>query len=116
MGLLNSYAAIDVGDMKVSFCLNFGQYFEDKASPIHFHDFFEIHYVLEGRYYLHSEKHYTVEKGDIVIIPPGVFHRSDRSYNKRVIFNLSILKGNDTEKVFSEYEYYRKLFDEISEL
>ena len=82
---------------------------------MHFHDFREIHYVVEGSFFLYSEKSYTVEKGDIVVIPKGVLHHSDRSCNKRIIFNLAILKGNDTENDFSEYGYYRKLFDNVSE-
>ena len=51
---------------------------ENYTKPVlfHSHDFFEIYFFLDGNvtYYIENEV-YTLEKGDILVIPPGKLHR-----------------------------------------
>ncbi len=51
---------------------------ENYTKPVlfHSHDFFEIYFFLEGKvtYYIENEV-YTLEKGDVLVIPPGKLHR-----------------------------------------
>ena len=47
-----------------------------KPILFHSHDFFEVYFFLDGNvtYYIENEV-YTLEKGDVLIIPPGKLHR-----------------------------------------
>lgn len=51
---------------------------ENYTKPVlfHSHDFFEVYFFLDGNvtYYIENEV-YTLEKGDILVIPPGKLHR-----------------------------------------
>lgn len=51
---------------------------ENYTKPVlfHSHDFFEIYFFLDGKvtYYIENEV-YTLEKGDVLVIPPGKLHR-----------------------------------------
>ncbi|MEN8905723.1 MAG: cupin domain-containing protein [Clostridiales bacterium] len=43
----------------------------------HFHDYFEIYFLLSGRrYYFIENMTYAVNPGDIVFIPPNVIHKT----------------------------------------
>jgi len=46
----------------------------------HIHNLFEIYYMIDGRcdYYI-GGKIYDVKSGDVILIPPGIFHKN--SYN-----------------------------------
>jgi len=58
----------------------------------HYHSLFEIYYMTEGSCsYFIDDKLYAIEKGDIVLIPGGVIHKSnyiDESYS-RLLINCS---------------------------
>lgn len=62
------------------------------GGPQHYHSLFEIYYLTSGKcnYFIHN-KSFSVEAGDIIIIPAGTIHRSqyhDRNYS-RLLINCS---------------------------
>lgn len=57
-------------------------YFEMDQS--HVHDFYEIYYLVSGtRRYFIDDSIYTINKGDIVVIPEGTIHRT--TYNNEKV-------------------------------
>ena len=59
-----------------------GSYFEMDKS--HVHDFYEIYYLISGtRRYFINDSIYTINKGDIVVIPEGTIHRT--TYNNEKV-------------------------------
>ncbi len=62
------------------------------GSTQHYHSLFEIYYLTHGtcRYFI-DNKSYLVEAGDILLIPPGIIHKSqyhDENY-ARLLINCS---------------------------
>ena len=73
--------------------------------PMHWHDEMEIVYVEKGRFeeYIDLES-YQVKEGDIIIINPCLLHsfkQADdvRSSFRTIIFDLSMLTGNNTKQL-----------------
>ncbi len=62
-----------------------------KPFDFHSHDFYEIYFFVDGNvtYYIENEN-YTLQKGDVLIIPPGKLHRpvieSNLSYERYVLW------------------------------
>jgi len=49
----------------------------DARSWVHYHDNYEIYYLLSGkRQYFINDKIYRIEKGDVIIIKPYEIHRT----------------------------------------
>lgn len=61
----------------------------------HVHDDYEVYYLLSGqRRYFISNRIYTIEKGDLVLIPKYTLHRTLRgegTYHQRLVFNFTDL-------------------------
>lgn len=88
--------------------------------PMHWHEQFEIIYVIEGHLKVTVEgKEFICEPDDIVIVPPDHIHDmgqvdSEPSHYANIMFNFSLLEPD------SECEVYKKYFEpffknEISE-
>jgi AraC-like DNA-binding protein len=59
---------------------------------LHNHPFYEIIFVLQGYCnYLIKDKFYRAEKGNIILIPPGVVHQVVWSEEKDVIYERYVL-------------------------
>ena len=62
-----------------------------KPIDFHSHDFYEIYFFVSGNvtYYIENEN-YTLQKGDVLIIPPGKLHRPvierNLSYERYVLW------------------------------
>lgn len=58
----------------------------------HYHDAFEIYYILEGeRYYFIKDRTYHIKKGDLVLIDMGELHRTldtGRPAYERILVNF----------------------------
>lgn len=58
----------------------------------HYHPDYEVYYLTEGRchYFIH-DKSYSLNSGDIVVIPPGLIHRViyETPSHSRLLFNCS---------------------------
>ena len=59
---------------------------------LHLHNFYEFYYLLEGnRKYFIDSAIYSLEAGDLVIVPPNTIHRSigdDAGYYSRSLLNI----------------------------
>ncbi len=87
-------------------------YFEMDKS--HVHDFFEIYYLISGtRRIFIDDSIYTVNKGDIVLIPEGIIHRTsynnekaheriDCTFDRRYIDDIPEVKA-EFLRLFGEY-------------
>nr|WP_296483675.1 AraC family transcriptional regulator [uncultured Acetatifactor sp.] len=70
----------------------------------HFHDTYELYYLLEGeRYYFIDKETYRVGAGDVVLVKPNQIHKTSMaksSYHNRMLLQIkgeafnSFLKGN----------------------
>lgn len=58
----------------------------------HFHDTYELYYLLEGeRYYFIDRETYLVEAGDVVLIKPNQIHKTSmakNSYHNRILLQI----------------------------
>lgn len=64
---------------------------ENKCN-IHYHNNFEIYYLLEGTcWYFIDKRSYRLTAGDIALIPPGVIHKTnyETSSHARILINCS---------------------------
>ena len=71
--------------------------FPEKITPYHMHDYCEINYVLDGRLaqYINTEK-YIMQKGDILIMNPDIFHASHPigdTHANNLLISDSIIKN-----------------------
>lgn len=74
------------------FTLNITTNFGDSMHSHHYHDFFEIYYMMSGTCnYFIDDKIYEVIAGDIVLIPSGVIHRTNyiSSEHTRILIECS---------------------------
>lgn len=59
----------------------------------HFHDTYELYYLVEGqRYYFIDRQTYLVKAGDVVLIRPDQIHKTSMardSYHNRILFQIS---------------------------
>lgn len=59
----------------------------------HFHDTYELYYLVEGqRYYFIDKQTYLVKAGDAVLIRPNQIHKTsmaEGSYHNRILFQIS---------------------------
>lgn len=58
----------------------------------HFHDTYELYYLLEGqRYYFIDRQTYLVKAGDVVMIKPNQIHKTsmaEESYHNRILLQI----------------------------
>lgn len=58
----------------------------------HFHDTYELYYLLEGqRYYFIDKQTYLVKAGDVVMIRPNQIHKTsmaEESYHNRILLQI----------------------------
>ena len=81
--------------------------------PLHYHDDFEIVYVLEGTLdaIIHAQR-FECSAGDILIIPPQKIHgffqyKNTPCHYTNIVFSLSLLESPDSEifkKLLQPYE------------
>ena len=72
--------------------LNVTTNFGDTMHSHHYHDFYEIYYMMNGNCnYFIDDKIYEVFAGDIVLIPKGVIHRTNyvSSEHTRILIECS---------------------------
>lgn len=59
----------------------------------HFHDTYELYYLVEGqRYYFIDKQTYLVKAGDVVLIKPNQIHKTSMaggSYHNRILLQIS---------------------------
>lgn len=58
----------------------------------HYHDLFEVYYMVSGKCsYFIDDKSYEVKKGDIVLIPEGIIHKTnyDGEEHQRILIECS---------------------------
>lgn len=59
----------------------------------HFHDTYELYYLVEGqRYYFIDKQTYLVKAGDVVLIKPNQIHKTSlagESYHNRILLQIS---------------------------
>ena len=71
--------------------------------PMHYHEDFEVVYVLEGVLDLQINlEHFICREGDIAVIPPGKIHGfnqyEDQScHYASIVFSLNLLEAQDSE-------------------
>lgn len=64
------------------------------TSTAHTHDFFELCYVAEGHgRHLIDNQEFVLEKGEMCILPPGVFHAPEAFSEYDLMINLQIRKS-----------------------
>ncbi|NCC55696.1 MAG: cupin domain-containing protein [Erysipelotrichia bacterium] len=79
---------------------------------IHYHNHHEIYYLLSGkRKYFIDNQIYNVNKGDIVLIPKGVLHKTtiaDNSYHQRLLisFNDNMICPDFQEIIMQCFDRY----------
>lgn len=67
--------------------------------PVHHHDFYEIYFYLSGNVqFMVEDKTYSLLPGDILLIPPGTFHRAivaPDTHDERIVLwiDRSFLSG-----------------------
>ena len=67
--------------------------------PLHYHEFYEILFLIDGNLdYIISDEIYHLQKGDLLFIPPGVFHNPiihnfDIPYERYVVW-ISVFAMN----------------------
>ncbi len=77
--------------------------------PMHWHNEMELVYIDSGEYIETIDfENYHVKKGDIVIIPPCMLHsfkqyEEERTSFRTIIFDLSIVTGNNTDACSIKY-------------
>ncbi|MEG2349419.1 MAG: AraC family transcriptional regulator [Hungatella sp.] len=79
--------------------------FEYSMTSRHFHDTYELYYLLEGeRYYFIDKETYLVKQGDVVLVKPNQIHKTsmaENSYHNRILLQIGsawlnpFLQGNE---------------------
>ncbi len=78
-----------------------------RKSPPHVHSYYELFYVKEGTAFLNDNTAlYCLKKGDLLIVPPNVYHNLDVSktvscYN--LLFSFTKKASASGEKLFDEF-------------
>lgn len=80
-----------------------------KKYPFHWHDEFEMIYILKGKgiFFVNGFKN-VCQAGDLIIVPPGSIHSIDQNQNDfveyfNIIFSLSLLEENPESQCFRNY-------------
>ena len=80
----------------------------------HAHDYYEFYFFLEGTVsYLIEEQLYSLKAGDVVVIPPGIYHKavihdSEKPYS-RFVFWISMDYYERIRQMSEEYFYIIRL-------
>lgn len=80
-----------------------------KYYPLHWHDDFEILYIVEGKLNVRVQgKSYSCEPGDIVVIPPDYMHdmqMADESGCRygNIIFKFELLEKDSESDIYKKY-------------
>lgn len=108
---------VEIGDMRVVFSgrLPLRDVFKDEGSYIHSHTCFELHCIISGSFSLVSGKTWTLNPGDIVLIPPGVVHATSKNRHRRLVMTMAISRNENSGGRFSEYDYYASLLGTLTE-
>ncbi|MDN4522975.1 AraC family transcriptional regulator [Fictibacillus fluitans] len=70
----------------------------NESIHLHYHEFFELGYVMNGTgYHLYMDNIYPIKQGDVLLIEPGKLHgyqsdKTDPLYVCNVLFQLPFLK------------------------
>ncbi len=90
---LENFEALNYSLIKAGYKCYLYRYLTCLPKIIHEHSFFEVCYVWKGSCTQHcKEATYNLEKGDFLIIPPGVKHHIETNDKESIIFNLVIPK------------------------
>lgn len=70
------------------------------TTPVmHNHDFYELMYVFEGEFIQHiGNKDYTMNTGDISLVPPNIYHMCDVQ-NNSIVLNV-LIKRHTFQEIF----------------
>ena len=113
---MNNRITVTVGNEQKTFYLQNGFYFrETNVSPIHKHYYTEVHTVTDGCIsYTIDQKTYTLESGEILVIPPNALHSCSAidSRAKHCSFMIDIPIKKVTKSKLSP-ETVKDFFDEI---
>lgn len=97
-------------------------YKDDEISeiPLHYHEFYELLFLIDGNLdYIVGDDIYHLEKGDLLFIPPGVFHNPiihnfDIPYERYVlwisVFSMKKIFELDEDAGMFKDESVNKLF------
>lgn len=76
----------------------------------HYHDLFEIYYLLDGeRYYFIDDRTYYVKKGDVVIINKNILHKTnttDRHAHERILLQFDTKLIDEFKENFNDIDLY----------
>lgn len=111
---------IDVGDMTFS-VFETGTVEEkllEEYYDSHFHTMYEFQYIQKASIVIVDESsEYTVNQGEYVIIPPGIFHTKRLECNAvRYTLLFSVIPKKEINKSFSEYCYYANILSSIKSI
>lgn len=111
---------IDVGDLTFS-VFETGTVEEkllEEYYDSHFHTMFEFQYIQKESITVVDENcEYTVNQGEYIIIPPGIFHAKKHNSNAvRYTLLFSIIPNKEINKSFSEYCYYANILSSIKSI
>ncbi len=95
-------------------------YYEDKSLPkvtLHTHDYYEFYFFLEGKVKMQiSDSIYSVNYGDIILIPPGIPHKAiiqqDDIPYRRFVFWISQEYCNHLSQFSPVYSYVIRFTEE----
>ena len=79
---------------------------------LHMHNYYEVYYLVEGkRNYFIDSNLYTLEEGDLVVVPPNVLHRSvgdGAGFYSRVLLSIpkSMIEGVFLSEFYKDNEEY----------
>lgn len=109
--------SVDIGDMTVTVFIT-GKVKEKNLaaySDSHFHTLYEFQYILKESITIVDEKcEHTVNEGEYILIPPGIFHAKKKDDNAvRYTLLFSVIPNKVSGKNFSEYCYYSNILSSI---
>ena len=90
--------------MDVNTNIGINHIFQDRLTPYHDHDYYELNYVIKGALVQYIEGMELVMKpGELIIFPPGVRHASFPIYQDNKAVNILITEAfiKKTEKLLS---------------
>lgn len=120
---------------KCNYTLSHNKYSIYDTVGFHYHGFFEIYFFIDGDIeYFVEDKSYKLEKGDIIITPPYVYHRAissknmyyydryilkisanyiDGIFGKNSMFYINDKKSNLIRTSAEEQEKLKMIFDDL---
>lgn len=69
----------------------------------HFHNLTEFYYVVSGKFtFLIDTETYIVEKGDLIVIPSLIIHKSDHLNNLKIVRKIIYFNNNFISEILEE--------------